>query len=72
MATDKKTRTAYKNMLKDYPDVMDIGEMCAAIGGISRKTGYKLLREKKIDSIIIGNKYRVAKINVIDFLMNLE
>ena len=36
-------KDAYRLMLKDYPDVMDIGEMCKVLG-ISKKTGYKLLK----------------------------
>ena len=31
-------RDAYRLMLKDYPDVMDIGQMCEALG-VSTKTG---------------------------------
>ena len=41
-------RDAYRLMLKDYPDVMDIGQMCEALG-VSTKTGYKLLKDGKID-----------------------
>ena len=41
-------RDAYRLMLKDYPDVMDIGQMCEALG-VSTKTGYKLLKDGKIE-----------------------
>lgn len=43
-------KEAYRLMLKDYPDIMSIDEMCAALK-VSNKTGYKLLKEGKINSI---------------------
>ena len=50
-------RDAYRLMLKDYPDVMDIGQMCEALG-VSTKTGYKLLKDGKIEYLKIGRAYR--------------
>lgn len=35
-------RDAYKLMLKDYPDVMSIEQMCEILS-ISTKTGYRIL-----------------------------
>ncbi|MFQ9204987.1 MAG: tyrosine-type recombinase/integrase [Flavonifractor plautii] len=49
-------RDAYRLMLKDYPDVMDIGQMCEALG-VSTKTGYKLLKDGKIEYLKIGRAY---------------
>ena len=40
-------REAYKLMLKEYPDVMSIEQMCEILC-ISIKTGYRILREGKI------------------------
>ena len=40
-------RDAYRVMLRKYPDVMNIEQMCDALR-ISTKTGYKLLHEGKI------------------------
>ena len=40
-------KDAYKLMLKEYPDIMTVEQMCEVLG-ISTKTGYRLLREKKI------------------------
>ena len=45
-------RDAYRLMLKEYPDVMDIEQMCEALG-ISTKTGYKLLKDGKIEYLKI-------------------
>lgn len=68
--TDKRMkRNEYAKMLKDYPELIRIEELCEALGGISTKTGYKLLKEKKIASLKIGREYRVTKSNLIDYLM---
>jgi hypothetical protein len=69
MTIEKKTKNAYRNMFKHYPDAMDIKQVCEALGNISTKTGCRLIREGKIEGLLVGNKYIVPKINVIDFLM---
>lgn len=43
-------RDAYRVMLRKYPDVMNIEQMCDALR-ISTKTGYKLLHEGKIPAM---------------------
>ena len=49
-------RDAYKLMLKDYPDVMSIEQMCEILS-ISTKTGYRILREGKICCLKVGRAY---------------
>ena len=48
----------YRSVLKDYPDVLTVEEMSRALG-ISTKTGYKLIRENKIDFVIAHWTYAV-------------
>ncbi len=68
--TDKRMkRNEYAKMLKDYPELIRIEQLCEALGGISTKTGYKLLKEKRIASLKIGREYRITKSNLIDYLM---
>lgn len=68
--TDKRMkRNEYAKMLKDYPELIRIEQLCEALGGISTKTGYKLLKEKKISSLKIGREYRITKSNLIDYLL---
>ena len=68
--TDKRMkRNEYATMLKDYPELIRIEQLCEALGGISTKTGYKLLKEKRIASLKIGREYRITKSNLIDYLM---
>ena len=58
----------YGVMFTQYPDVVNISQLCEMLGGISEKTAYKLIREGKIEAFLIGKAYRISKINVIDFL----
>lgn len=68
--TDKRMkRNEYAKMLKDYLELIRIEQLCEALGGISTKTGYKLLKEKKIASLKIGREYRITKSNLIDYLL---
>lgn len=59
-------RDAYKLMLKDYPDVMSIEQMCEILS-ISTKTGF-ILREGKILSLKVGRAYRIPKAHLFTYL----
>lgn len=61
------SRDAYRMMLKEYPDVMNIEQMCEILG-VSKKTGYALLREKKIECLKVGRSYRIPKAHIFAYL----
>lgn len=61
------SKDAYRLMLKEYPDVLDIGQMCEVLG-VSKKTGYKLLRSNAISSMKVGRTYRIPKVHLIAYL----
>ena len=71
MNTEKTTvisqREAYRLMLKDYPDVMSIEQMCEILS-VSTKTGYRILREGKICCLKVGRAYRIPKAHLFTFL----
>ena len=58
---------AYKVALSGYPDVMSVKQMCEVLS-ISTKTGYKLLREKRVCSIKVGRSYRIPKAHLFTYL----
>ena len=60
-------QSIYNSMLSEYPDVMSVEQMSAALG-ICTKTGYKLLREGRICSLKIGKTYRVPKAHLFTYL----
>ena len=64
-------KEAYSLMLKNYPDIMNIDDMCTALN-ISTKTGYKLLKEGKISAMKVGRTYRIPKIHVLAYLRIVE
>jgi len=56
-----------KQQIKDYPDVLDINQMCSLIG-VGLTTGYKLIRSERIPSKKIGRVYKILKKNVVQYL----
>lgn len=57
----------YQLILQEFPDVLNIDDMCQVLK-ISKKTGYRLLKEKKIEGIKVGRAYRILKISVCIYL----
>ena len=62
----------YNLLFCDYPDVVNIKQMCEMLGGIGQKTGYRLLRSGQIKYFAIGRTYRIPKIHVIDYLAVID
>ena len=55
-------------MFKDYPDVVNAAQMCEMLGGISIKTGYRLLKNGTIKSVVVGRRYRIPKLYIFEYL----
>lgn len=58
------------NIFEEYPDVVGADELCKMLGGISKKLAYRILQDKKIPSLRIGREYKIAKTDVIKFILN--
>ena len=58
---------AYRIMLKGYPDVLDIKQMCEILN-ISLKTGYGLIQGNKIECLKVGRAYRIPKPFLLSYL----
>ena len=63
-----KSQTAYKLLFTEYPDVVNVEQMCEMLGGICDKTAYRLLKSGKIKSFIVGRRYRIPKLNILEYL----
>lgn len=61
-----------KTFFEEYPDLLNIEQMCEMLGNISKKSGYKLLKEKKIKSIIIARRYKIPKIYILEYLRLID
>jgi excisionase family DNA binding protein len=64
-----KAKDIYKLMYTAYPDVVTIEQMCEMLGGISKKTGYRLLQNGVIKSLMVGRRYRIPKVYVLEYLI---
>ena len=63
---------AYGLMFRDYPDVVNIEQLCKMLGGISTKTGYRLLKSGTIKSFVVARRYRIPKINIFEYMSIAE
>lgn len=57
-----------REMFAEYPDVVDVEQLCKMLGGISRKLAYRLLASGELRCVRIGRSYRIPKLCVIEYL----
>lgn len=60
--------TAYRVMFKDYPDVLKAEEVSKMLG-IGRKQVYNLIQNGRLQKIPCGRAVKIAKTNVIDYVL---
>lgn len=58
----------YQVVFSEYPDVVNVEQLCEMLGGISTKTAYRLLRSGAIRSFVVGRRYRIPKIYILEYL----
>ena len=51
----------------EYPDVVGVKELTKMLG-IGMNKAYEILQSNQIKNFMIGNKYRIPKTSVIDFV----
>lgn len=68
MSATPTQREAYRLMFREYPDVVDIKQLCKMLGGIRTKTAYQLLQNNMIECFKIGRSYKIPKYSVIAFI----
>ena len=74
-ATDAQDKSimmdiAYQTMYRDYPDVVGVKDISKMLG-ISSKGVRRLVQENKLPCIPDNRTIRVAKLYVIDYVMQL-
>ena len=57
-----------ENIFQDYPDVVNIKQLCKMLGGIGIKSAYKLINENRIGHIKIGRTFYIPKFQIINYL----
>ena len=54
-------------MFPDYPDIVTVHQLQKMLG-ISRNLAYELINDGEVQAIKIGNKYKIPKVSVINFV----
>ena len=67
-----KSAEVYGLMFRNYPDVVNIEQLCEMLGSISTKTGYRLLKSGTIKSFVVARRYRIPKINIFEYMSIAE
>lgn len=55
-------------IFSEYPDVVNVKQMCKMLGNISTKTGYNLLKQNMIQHFKIGHMYLIPKCCIIAYI----
>lgn len=58
-----------KKMFYQYPDVVNIQQLCEMLGGISVKAAYRCLHDGKIAYFKLGRGFRIPKASVIAYVL---
>ncbi len=64
----KKGKSYYKELFKNYPDVVDLIQFREMLGGIADSTARKLMRTNAVKHFYIRDTYRIPKKCVIDYV----
>ena len=67
---ESNVKNAYGIMFTEYPDVVNVDQLCSMLD-ISEKTAYGILKSGKIKSLYFGKRYKIPKLFVIEYLMDL-
>lgn len=62
-----QTNDNLKAVFADYPDVVSVDDLCRMLN-ISAVTAYRLLKEKRIESLRIGRVYKIPKLYILRYL----
>ena len=64
----EKTTSYEQMMFANYPDIVGIGDLQKMLG-IGRKAALELAKHPQIHGVIVGNRFRIPKINVIRYML---
>jgi len=59
-------------MFCEYPDVVNVKQMCVMLGGIGMKTAYSLLQNGDIRYIKIGKSFKIPKVSIVEYLLGVD
>jgi len=65
---NKISKRKYKQLFKDYSDILKVSDLKEILPKTGKNKIYKLLQDKEIYSKRIGRDYYIPKISVIEYL----
>ena len=65
----EKSTVYEKMMFAEYPDIIGIRDLQKMLG-IGRKAALELDKHPQIHGVIVGNRFRIPKINVIRYMLS--
>lgn len=68
--TKEEIKTMYTVMFTEYPDIVNVAQVQTMLN-ISRHLAYDLIGDGYIPGMKIGNAYRIPKINVINYALQV-
>ena len=69
--TNINTYDIYREVLKEYPDVLDV-KQTSEILGVSSKTIYRLIKNGSIESLKVGREFRISKVVIMKYIKLLN
>ena len=57
-----------ERLFEEYPDVVDLKQLCQMLGGVGPKAAYRLLHDGKIRYFRIGKGFKIPKVSIVDFI----
>ena len=59
-------------IFEEYPDVVSVEQMCVMLGGIGKRTAYRLLKDGAIRYVKVGRSFKIPKTSVVEFMVGKE
>ncbi len=66
------TRSHYEKLFADYPDLVQIKDFRAMLGGITEATALKIIEQGHVKFYYIRRRHLIPKVCVIDYLMGIS
>lgn len=68
MSNSLSKKALYKSMFTDYPDVINIEQLCVMLG-VGKKKAYELVRSGELRSLPCSKAIKIPKMLVIDYIL---
>lgn len=60
----------YRQLFKNYPDVVELPDFRKMLGGIGDSFARRLMRQNRVKHFLINETYKIPKIWVIEYVLS--